>query len=111
LKLPPANNTTPGKLTMTFIKDPENLTPVYIVIGPEKERNVKLTVLVSTDLKQGECDVEEPLYTSLDFLTAGRLVALDNKNKKCLVLNQNLEKMNTFKFNIHPQAVVAVSEE
>jgi hypothetical protein len=89
--LPPTNNTTPGKLTLKYI--PVDVTTFIDSINSQhKDQKVKLTLLASIDLKQGDGDVEEPLYLGLSFLPDGRLVAVDNPNKKCLVYNQKLEK-------------------
>ena len=47
----------------------------------------------------------------IEFLSDGRLVTVDNKNKKCLIYNEKLEKVGTYQFSYHPQSVVVVSDE
>jgi WD40 repeat protein len=76
-----------------------------------KDQKVKLTLLASIELKQGEGDVMEPLYTGLDFLPDGRLVAVDNYNKKCLVYNQKLEKMGFVLLPDNPRDVTVMNDE
>jgi DNA-binding beta-propeller fold protein YncE len=51
------------------------------------------------------------LYSGIDFLPDGRLVAVDNFNKKCLVYNEKLEKVGSYQLSYRPQSVVAESED
>ncbi|XP_053404879.1 zinc-binding protein A33-like [Mercenaria mercenaria] len=80
-------------------------------------KEVSLTIrrmrdnITSIDLKQTGDDVGEPLYSGLDFLPDGRLVAVDNKNKKCLIYNEKLKKVVSYQLSYPPKSVVAVSEE
>ncbi|XP_045201733.2 E3 ubiquitin-protein ligase TRIM9-like [Mercenaria mercenaria] len=107
LKLPPLSisDYVPGQLTLKY-SVPEALKPITQV-----EPVVKLTKITSIDLKQTNEDIGEPLYTGLDFLPDGRLVAVDNRNKKCLIYNEKLEKVGSYSLSYIPQSVVAVSEE
>jgi hypothetical protein len=70
-----------------------------------------LTPLNSIDLKQKEEDVQEPMYGGIDFLPDGRLVAVDNYNKKCLVYNEKLEKVGSYQLSYRPLSVVVLSED
>ncbi|XP_060567071.1 uncharacterized protein LOC132725897 [Ruditapes philippinarum] len=72
---------------------------------------MKLTPVSSIDLKKTGDDIDEPFYTGIDFLPDGRLVAVDNKNMKCFVYNEKLEKVGSFQLSYNPVSVVVVSEE
>ncbi|XP_053404893.1 uncharacterized protein LOC128558740 [Mercenaria mercenaria] len=107
LKLPPVpiSAYVPGKLTLSYTlpEAKKSAAPVDPI--------VKLTMIISIDLKQTGDDVEEPLYSGLDFLPDGRLVAVDNENKKCLIYNEKLEEVGSYQLSYNAQSVVAVSEE
>ncbi|XP_053404880.1 uncharacterized protein LOC123556130 [Mercenaria mercenaria] len=107
IKLPPFQISyyVPGQLTLKYC-EPEDVKSIRPV-----DPIVKLTKITSIDLKQTGDDVKEPLYSGLDFLPDGRLVAVDNKNKKCLIYNEKLEKVGSYQLSYIPQSVVAVSEE
>ncbi|XP_053404874.1 uncharacterized protein LOC128558730 [Mercenaria mercenaria] len=107
LKLPPLSiaDYVPGQLTLKYFV-PEAVKPL-IPLDPI----VKLTMITSIDLKQTGDDAKEPLYKGLDFLPDGRLIAVDNKNRKCLIYNEKLEKVGSYQLSNMPQSVVAVSEE
>ncbi|XP_060564350.1 uncharacterized protein LOC132723610 [Ruditapes philippinarum] len=107
LKLPPLSVTDyiPGQLTLKFC-----LSEVASTIVPVNKAMI-LTPVKSIDLKQKEDDVKEPLYSGIDFLPDGRLVAVDNKNKKLLVYNEKLEKVGSYQLSYMPQSVVAVCDE
>ncbi|KAH3870591.1 hypothetical protein DPMN_033779 [Dreissena polymorpha] len=73
---------------------------------------VTLELLVSVDLHKNGDDKEGLLLSGLDFLPDGRLVALDNKNKKCIILNELLQRLGTpYKFKFFPHSVVCVSHD
>ncbi|XP_052215188.1 uncharacterized protein LOC127833776 isoform X2 [Dreissena polymorpha] len=75
-------------------------------------RPVTLELLVSVDLQKTGDDEEKPLLSGLDFLPDGRLVAVDNKNKKCIILNEQLQRLGTpYKFKDYPMCVVCVSHD
>ncbi|XP_053392209.1 uncharacterized protein LOC128554897 [Mercenaria mercenaria] len=107
MKLPllPISDYVPGQLTLKY-SVPEAAKPIKTV-----EPIVKLTNITSIDLKQTGDDVKEPLYSGLDFLLDGRVVTVDNKNKKCLIYNEKLEKVGSYQLSFIPQSVIAVSEE
>jgi hypothetical protein len=110
IQLPPTNNATPGKLTMKYV-------PVDVTTFPDRissqhnGQKVKLTLLASTDLQKGDGDVKEPLYSGLDFLPDGRLVVVDNKNKKCLVYNKELEKVGSVSLPVNLNDVTVMTGE
>ncbi|KAH3870447.1 hypothetical protein DPMN_033634 [Dreissena polymorpha] len=73
---------------------------------------VTLELLVSVDLPKTGHDVEDPYLTGLDFLPDGRLVAVDNRNKKCIILNERLQRPGTpYKLKYAPLCVVCVSHD
>ncbi|XP_053374903.1 uncharacterized protein LOC128547162 [Mercenaria mercenaria] len=107
LRLPslPISYYVPGELTLKYstLEDVKPIAPVDPIL--------KLTQISSIDLKQSGDDVEEPLLSGLDFLPDGRLLTVDNKNKKCLIYNDKLEKVGSYQLSYNPLSVVAVSEE
>ncbi|XP_060556732.1 uncharacterized protein LOC132717315 [Ruditapes philippinarum] len=107
LKLPPLPVTdyVPGQLTLSFC-----LSEVAQTIVPVNKAMI-LSPVNSIDIKQKDDDEEEPLYTGIDFLPDGRLVAVDNKNKKFLVYDEKLEKVGSYQLSYYPYSVVAVSED
>ncbi|KAH3815860.1 hypothetical protein DPMN_144394 [Dreissena polymorpha] len=70
-----------------------------------------MELLVSVDIKQTGDDLHEPFLSGLDFLPDGRLVAVDNNNLKCIMMNDRLQLLGTpYKFNIYPYDVVCLSQ-
>jgi tripartite motif-containing protein 56 len=104
LKMPPLPITeyVPGQLLFRSARQED----VYSV-----EMTMKLIPVSATVLKKTGDDIKIPLYTGIDFLADGRLVAVDNSNKKCLVYNEKLENVGSYKLSFIPLSVVAVSEE
>ncbi|XP_053391447.1 uncharacterized protein LOC128554222 [Mercenaria mercenaria] len=74
-------------------------------------RPVQLFQIDKLEIKQGIKEKKHPFYTGMDFLPDGRLVTVDNKNKKCLIYNEKLEKVRSFQLSYYPQSVVVVSAE
>ncbi|KAH3801502.1 uncharacterized protein LOC127839927 [Dreissena polymorpha] len=75
-------------------------------------RPVTLKLLVSVDLPKTGDDEKAPLLTGLDFLPDGRLVAVDNYNLRCIILNERLQRLGTpYKFKTYPYGVVCVSRD
>jgi hypothetical protein len=107
LKLPPLPITdyVPGQLSVKFC-----LSETAKVIAPVNKA-MRTTLVNSIDLKQKRSKEKEPLYAGIDFLPDGRLVAVDNKNEKCLVYNERLKKVGSYQLSYPPQSVVAVSED
>jgi WD40 repeat protein len=101
INLPPLPITeyVPGQLTLQFLRQGD----ISAVMS--------LTPVSSVDLKKTGDDINEPLYTGIDVLPDGRVVAVDNENKKCLVYNEKLEKVGSCQLSYVPQSVVAVTEE
>ncbi|XP_060570803.1 uncharacterized protein LOC132729077 [Ruditapes philippinarum] len=104
IKLPPlpVNEYVPGQLQFKFHHQGE-VNSVNMMM--------KLTPVSAIILKKTENDTDVPLYTGIDFLPDGRLVAVDNTNKKCLVYNDKLEKEGSYQLSYIPLSVVVVSEE
>ncbi|XP_045202186.2 uncharacterized protein LOC123555659 [Mercenaria mercenaria] len=107
LKLPPLTISAciPGKLTLKYTL-PEAKGSVAPV-----DPNVKLTKITSIKLKKTGDDAGEPHYSGLDFLPDGRLVAVDNNNKKCLIYDEKLQRVGSYQLSYSPQSVVVVSED
>ncbi|KAH3803620.1 hypothetical protein DPMN_131885 [Dreissena polymorpha] len=82
------------------------------MILSSQPRPITLELLVSVDLHKTGDDEKKPFLSGLDFLPDGRLVAVDNNNMKCIILNERLERLGTpYKFNDHPQSVVCMSHD
>ncbi|KAH3870580.1 hypothetical protein DPMN_033768 [Dreissena polymorpha] len=74
-------------------------------------RPVTLELLVSVYLPKTGDDEKESVLSGMDFLPDGRLVAVDNHNKKCIILNERLQRLGTpYKFTYSPRSVVCVSK-
>ncbi|XP_060584042.1 uncharacterized protein LOC132740203 [Ruditapes philippinarum] len=104
IKLPPLPVTeyVPGQLKLNFHHQGDvNFANMMM----------KLTPVSSIDLKKTGDDIDEPFYTGIDFLHDGRLVAVDSKNEKCLVYNEKLVKVGSYRLSYKPLSVVVVSEE
>ncbi|KAH3813652.1 hypothetical protein DPMN_142117 [Dreissena polymorpha] len=70
-----------------------------------------MELLVSVDIKQTGDDKEVPFLSGLDFLQDGRLVAVDYKNCKCIVMDDRLIKLGKpYKFNTIPLDIVCLSQ-
>lgn len=72
---------------------------------------VKLKTIMSIDVKQSSDDRKKPFYTGMDFLPDGRLVVVDNFNKKCITLDDKLEKLGSFIFSESPFGVATTSDD
>ncbi|XP_053388007.1 uncharacterized protein LOC123543016 [Mercenaria mercenaria] len=107
LKLTPLSisDYVPGQLTIKYSlsEGVKSIAPVDPI--------VKLMKLAFIDLKKTGDDGIEPFFSGLDFLPDGRLVVVDNENKKCLIYNKKLEKVGHYQLLYNPQGVVAVSED
>ncbi|KAH3711282.1 hypothetical protein DPMN_070786 [Dreissena polymorpha] len=67
---------------------------------------------ITLDLTKTGDDKEDPLLTGLDFLPDVRLVAVDSWNKKCMILNERLQRLGTpYTFKYHPYGVVCMSHD
>ncbi|KAH3815868.1 hypothetical protein DPMN_144402, partial [Dreissena polymorpha] len=70
-----------------------------------------MELLVSVDIKQTGDDQKEPFLSGLDFLPDGRLVAVDNWNWKCIILDDRLQILGTpYTFNAYPYDVVCLAQ-
>ena len=71
--------------------------------APAAARPVKLTLVTTLDLVKTEGDEEFPFVTGLDFMADGRIAAVDIKNKKCFIMNADLQRQgSSFKFECFP---------
>ena len=79
--------------------------------APVTARPPKLTVVATLDLVKTEGDKEFPWFTGLDFMSDGRIAAVDFDNKKCYILNAELQRQGSaFKYNCHPFDVSCYKE-
>ncbi|XP_052217330.1 uncharacterized protein LOC127835101 isoform X4 [Dreissena polymorpha] len=75
-----------------------------------QSRPVTLELIVSLNLPKSEDNEREPLLSGLDFLSDGRLVALDNLNKKCMILNEGLRRLGPpYTLKSYPKDVAVLS--
>ncbi|KAH3870463.1 hypothetical protein DPMN_033651 [Dreissena polymorpha] len=96
---------------LSDLLSPATVNTSLLSLSPQPMQ-VTLELLVSVDLPKTGDDEKEPLLTGLDFLPDGRLVAVDNKNKKCIILNDRLQRLGTpYKFKYSPFGVVCVSHD
>ncbi|XP_052783085.1 uncharacterized protein LOC128219315, partial [Mya arenaria] len=89
----------------------------YDLIKPEnssknvnkiQQRAVSLELLKTMNIFKRGDDEMQPLFTGLDFLRDGRMVAVDNKNCKCFILRDTLKRFDTFyKFKTYPRDVTS----
>ncbi|XP_060584041.1 uncharacterized protein LOC132740202 [Ruditapes philippinarum] len=103
-KLPPLPITeyVPGQLQLKLnLQEDVNSVDKAMILKP-------VSII---DLKKTGDDIDEPFNRGIDFLPDGRLVAVDNINKKCLVYNDKLEKVGSYQLSNNPLSVVVVSEE
>lgn len=72
---------------------------------------LKLQRLASVNVRKGQNDDNEPLYSGMDFFPDGRLVVVDNKNKKLKIMNESLEIVGTFQLNNWLYDIAVVTAE
>lgn len=72
---------------------------------------LKMQRLAYVNVRRGQNDNTEPFYSGMDFFADGRLVVVDNKNKKLKIMNERLEIVGTFQLNISPYDIVVMTAE
>jgi len=96
--------------TSEAVRDPQPLVADQ-TSAPAAAHPVKLTLVSSLDIVKTEGDEEFPFVTGLDFMADGRIVAVDNENKKCFIMNADLQRLGTaFKFESAPCDVTCYKE-
>jgi len=79
--------------------------------APAAARPVKLTLVTTLDLVKTEGDEKFPWVMGLDFMADGRIAVVDFYNKKCFIMNADLQRQGTaFKFESHPNDVTCYKE-
>jgi len=68
-------------------------------------RPARLDHLITLDLVKTEGDEKLPFVTGMDFLPDGRLVGVDNFNRKCFILDDKLRRKGSYNFEAIPQDV------
>ena len=72
---------------------------------------IKLQELPTHKLRRIRGDKKWPYITSLDFLTDGRIVAIDNYNFKCLILGPKLQRLGYFEFDCNAYGVTCIGND
>lgn len=105
LQLPPLplSDYIPGQLLLHYS------TPETSKVTSDEKPIITLKKITSIDLKQSGDDVMEPLYSGLDFLPDGRLVAVDNQNMKCFIFSKKLKQLGSYNLQHMPLGVVVAS--
>ncbi|KAH3810240.1 uncharacterized protein LOC127836519 [Dreissena polymorpha] len=79
---------------------------------PSQPRQFTMELLLSVDLSKTGVYQVKPFLRGLNFLPDGRLVAIDNNNHQCIILNDRLQRLGApYKFKIRPLGVVCVSHD
>ncbi|KAH3804928.1 hypothetical protein DPMN_133221 [Dreissena polymorpha] len=72
---------------------------------------LKMELLLSTDLQKTGDEDQDPFLTGLDFLPDGKLVAINNRNMKCIIMDNRLQRLGTpYKFKSNPDDVACISQ-
>jgi len=72
---------------------------------------IKLLALSTDRFKKKRGDKEWPYISSLDFLSDGRIVAIDNHNERCLILGPNLQRLGSYHFDTAPFGVTCFGND
>jgi len=76
-------------------------------VSSEVTRPARLEHLMTLDLVQTEGDEKMPFVTGMAFLPDGRLVAVDNCNKRCIVFDDKLSRKGVYNFEHTPRDVTS----
>lgn len=71
---------------------------------------IKLELVASVDVKAQHEDEKIPLYTGMEFFSDGRLIVIDSWNCKCLLMNEQLETLASYKHTTHIYGVASVTD-
>ncbi|XP_052784682.1 uncharacterized protein LOC128220360 [Mya arenaria] len=79
---------------------------------PKTQPVFRLDLMKIIDIMKTGDDKEEPFVTGLDFLSDGRIDAVDNNNWKCFILSDALKRFDTFyKFKTKSRDISAYSDK
>ena len=70
----------------------------------------KLSLEISSILKKSKKDKGLPVYSGLDFLPDGRIVAVDNHNTKCVVMDENLSMLGECMLEMKPLDITVLPD-
>jgi len=99
-------NTNP---TGEAVRDPQPLVADQ-PSTPAVARPAKLTLVTTLDLMKTYRGAH-PFVSGLAFLADGRIAAVDYNNKKCFIINADLQRQGTaFKFECCPNDVTCYKE-
>jgi len=74
-------------------------------------RPVKLTLVTTLDFLKTKGDEKYPYVTGLDFLSDGRIAAVDHYNNSCFILDESLQRQGSaYKFQDDPLDVTCYGE-
>ncbi|WAR12568.1 hypothetical protein MAR_026748 [Mya arenaria] len=106
-----------NKTLLSFIQSGDDIGSLHIEKTFTKAtsgsfvRPFMLRLLASRNLKQGEDGDKEPVISGLDFLPDGRIVAVDNWNRRLIVTDQQLNNLATHLLASSPQDIVTTSDQ
>lgn len=80
-------------------------------IRVEPDIPVSLKLICSVPVRQVRGDGSVPLFTGMEFLPDGRLLVIDNSNKKLNIVNENLQKLGVHKFAKLIYDIAVISNE
>lgn len=86
-------------------------TPTLGLVHVESNIPVVLELAASTEVTQCVGDGRVPFYSGMDFLPDGRIVLVDNKNRRLRVMSEGLEKLSMFKFRTYCHDVAVICDE
>ena len=70
----------------------------------------KLSVEVNHKLQKNTKDDKMPVYSGLDFLQDGRIVAVDNANNTCVVMDTHMLRLGENVTNERPHDIAVIAE-
>jgi len=101
-----ASQDTEIKATGILVVKPTNTGLQFDEIKP---RPIRLTLVASLDLVKTGGETRFPLVTGMCFLADGRIVAVDNRNKMCFVMNASLQRQGIgIQLQLHPRDVTSM---
>ncbi|XP_052783128.1 uncharacterized protein LOC128219361 [Mya arenaria] len=106
-----------NKTLLSFIQSGDDIGSLHIEKTFTKAtsgsfvRPIMLRLLASRSLKQGEDGDKEPAISGLDFLPDGRIVAVDNFDRRLIVTDQQLNNLATHLLASTPQDIVTTSDK
>jgi len=102
-----------GPRTNPIVKDVQDPQP-SVADQPSAQaatRPAKMTLVKWLDLVKTDGDERLPFVTGLDFMSDGRIAAVDAHNKKCFIMNAELQRQGSaFRYECYPYDVSCYKE-